>query len=115
VKKSNVKILDSRVANWDRGQARSAIRRFSGAIDAVFAAADDMILGAIDAMSEAGIDPASKVTVGFDAIPEALNYMERGRLSATVDQLAAKQAGQAIEHIGSPTSRPRRSRPARSS
>jgi ribose transport system substrate-binding protein len=58
-----------------------------------------MIIGAIEAMSGAGIDPASKVTVGFDATPDAFAYIDEGKLDATVDQFPGQQAGQAIQAL----------------
>jgi ABC-type sugar transport system substrate-binding protein len=48
--------------------------------DAVFGANDEMIIGAIEGMLGAGVDAASKVTVGFDATPDAFAYIEDGLL-----------------------------------
>jgi dienelactone hydrolase len=102
MKKSNVKILVSEAANWDWDEARTImaglLKKYPG-FDAVFAANDYMIMGAIDAMSEAHIDPARKVTVGFDGIPPAFQYMKAGKLSATIDQFPRKQVGQAVEYL----------------
>jgi ABC-type sugar transport system substrate-binding protein len=67
--------------------------------DAVFAANDEMIIGAIQAMSEAKIDPGSKVTVGVDAIPDGLQYIRDGKLTATFDQLPSKQVVPALEYL----------------
>ncbi len=99
---SNVKILYSEYAFFDRkhGQGVMArlIRKYPD-FDAVFASNDEMIIGAIDAMSAAGIDLSKKVTVGWDAIPDAFRYMKGGKLSATVDGLPAKQASQALRYL----------------
>jgi ABC-type sugar transport system substrate-binding protein len=46
-------------------------------------------------MSAAGIK--GKVTMGFDATPDAFQYMKEGKLSATIDQFPGKQAGQALQ------------------
>lgn len=50
--------------------------------DAVFAANDDMILGAFQAMSDAGIDPSNKVTIGWDASSAGLASIKQGKLGA---------------------------------
>jgi ribose transport system substrate-binding protein len=102
MRKSNLKILASETANYLRETGyivmTSLIGKYPG-FDAVFAANDDMILGAIDAMSAAGISPASKVTIGSDASPGAFQYMKTGLLSATIDPSPGKQAGQAVEYL----------------
>jgi ABC-type sugar transport system substrate-binding protein len=35
--------------------------------------------------------------MGFDATPDAFQYMKEGKLSATIDQFPGKQAGQALQ------------------
>ncbi len=67
--------------------------------DAVFGANDEMIIGAIEAMSAAGIDPSTKVTVGYDATTDALAYIKKGKLGATIDQFPGKQASQALQYL----------------
>jgi len=100
--KSNVKILVSQNAEFDRAKGQnvmeSLIQKYPK-FDAVFGANDEMIIGAIEAMSGAGIDPASKVTIGFDATPDAFQYMKEGKLNATIDQFPGKQAGQALQYL----------------
>jgi ribose transport system substrate-binding protein len=102
MRKSNVKILVSQPAGFERsptkGVMTSLIERYPN-FDAVFALNDEMIIGAIDAMSDAHINPASKVTVGCDAIPDAFQYIKDGKLSATIDQFPDKQGAQALEYL----------------
>jgi ABC-type sugar transport system substrate-binding protein len=50
-------------------------------------------------MSAAKIDPAKKVTVGYDATPDAMTYIKQGKLGATVDQFPGKQAAQALSFL----------------
>jgi len=101
IKKSNVKLLVSQSANWSRETARylmeGLIKEYS--FDAIFAANDDMILGAIEAMSAAKIDPSTKVTVGVDATPDGLQYVREGKLSATFDLLPSKQVVPALQYL----------------
>ena len=52
--------------------------------NAVYSQNDDMILGAMEAMENAGIPPQKIVTIGTDAIPKALIAIREGRLDATI-------------------------------
>jgi len=67
--------------------------------DAIFASNDLLIIGAVDALTAANVDPSSKVTVGFDAIPDALQYIKDGKLSGTVGQSPAEQAARAVQYL----------------
>lgn len=102
MRNSNAKILASRSADWERsvgqGVMKSLMQDYPH-FDAVFAANDEMIVGAIDAMSAAHVDLSKMVTVGFDATPVAFQYMRDGKLSATIDQFPDKQAGQALRYL----------------
>jgi len=67
--------------------------------DALFAANDDMALGAIEAIRARGLDPSQFVIVGFDALGTALEAIEEGSLTGTVDQFPNEQAGTAVRQI----------------
>ncbi len=54
-----------------------------GEFDAVFAHNDDMMMGALQAMDEAGYDQSKIVTMSIDGIPDALRALESGELDAT--------------------------------
>lgn len=97
---SNVKVLVSQTADFSRSKAQNVMENLMQAypnFDAVFGANDEMIIGAIEAMQSAGIDPASKVTIGFDATTDAFAYMKEGKLDATIDQFPGQQAGKALD------------------
>lgn len=67
-------------------------------IDAVFGANDEMVMGAIEAMQASGKFDFSKViTVGFDAIDDALQSIRDGVLTGTIEQFPGKQASQGFE------------------
>jgi ABC-type sugar transport system substrate-binding protein len=66
--------------------------------DAVYSQNDDMILGAIEAMENAGIPSGEILTIGTDAIPEALVAIREGRLDATT-QYPIRQAEIALEEL----------------
>ncbi len=100
VNASNVKILVSQAADFDRAKANTTMENLMQAypsFDAVFGANDEMIIGAIEAMSAQGVDPASKVTVGYDATTDAISYIKQGKLGATIDQFPGKQISQAMD------------------
>lgn len=75
-----------RVANWRREEAFTVTSSLLGtiSIDAIFAANDEMALGAVRAYELAGksIPPI----VGFDAIPEAMTAIRSGKLVGTIAQ-----------------------------
>jgi ribose transport system substrate-binding protein len=102
IKTSNVKLLVSQSADFTRSKAQSVMENLMQVypkFDAVFGANDEMIIGAIEAMLGAGIQPATKVTIGFDATTDAFTYMKEGKLNATIDQFPGKQAAMALEAL----------------
>jgi ribose transport system substrate-binding protein len=96
---SNVKILASQSADFygpTAFEVMSKLIKVYPSFDALFAANDDMILGAFEAMSAAGIDPSKKVTIGWDASVDALAAIKQGKLGATVEAFPGEQASQAL-------------------
>ena len=67
--------------------------------DALFAANDDMALGAIEAIRARGLDPSEFVIVGFDALSAALEAIEEGSMTGTVDQFPNEQAATAVRQL----------------
>lgn len=94
-----IEIVARAVGNFDRQQARLAFAEIldeHADINAVFAHNDAMILGAIEAAEEAG--RVQEITfVGFDAMPEAVQAIEDGRLTATIAQQPAEMGRIAVE------------------
>jgi ribose transport system substrate-binding protein len=93
-----VKMLDQQTANWDRTQAltltKTFLAKYPGKINGVWAANDNMALGALQALKAAGL--AGKVpVVGIDAVPEALQDIHTGDVGyvATVASDAYWQGG----------------------
>ena len=66
-------------------------------IDAVAANNDEMAIGAILALQQAGKDPKKLVIGGIDATKDALREMERGNLAVTVFQDPKAQGIGAVE------------------
>lgn len=93
--------VKSQTANFRREDGMKVMEDFimsTPQIDAVFGANDEMILGAIQAIEASGkFDLKEVITVGFDALPEALKLIEEGILDATIEQFPGRQASTAFE------------------
>ena len=92
--KPGVRLLDQQSANWDRTAAfpvmQTWLAKYGAQIKGVWAANDDMALGALEALRAAGL--AGKVpVVGVDGIPEAIDAIGKGEMSATVSSDAYYQ------------------------
>jgi ribose transport system substrate-binding protein len=89
-----VKLLDQQAANWDRSQAfpivQAWLSKYRDKIKGIWAANDDMALGAIEALRAQGL--AGKIpVVGVDGIPEAIQAVKKGEMVATVSSDAYYQ------------------------
>ncbi|MGO9998667.1 MAG: sugar ABC transporter substrate-binding protein [Acetobacteraceae bacterium] len=96
VLKDNPKVvlLDQQTANWDRTASfpivQTWLSKYGDKIKAVWAANDDMALGALEALRAAGL--AGKIpVVGVDGIPEAIAAVDKGEMIATVSSDAFYQ------------------------
>ncbi|TVR05534.1 MAG: D-ribose ABC transporter substrate-binding protein [Spirochaetaceae bacterium] len=97
---SGITVLTSQSAEFDRARGQTVMENLIQAypnFDAVFGANDEMIIGAIEAMQGSGVNARDKVTIGFDATPDAFAYIQNGLLDATIDQFPGQQAGQALQ------------------
>lgn len=96
----DINVLAIQTGNWSRAEGLSLmenwIQAFPGEIDGVVGQNDEMALGAVNALEEAGLKDSIPV-VGVDAISDALDAIEQGRLNATVFQDAVGQGEQSVE------------------
>ncbi len=94
-----LKLLANQTGEWDRAKAMSLmenwIQSFGPQINAVFAHNDEMGLGAVKALTDAGLKD-KVIVVSIDAIPDALQAVKKGTLDATVFQNAEQQGSNAI-------------------
>jgi ribose transport system substrate-binding protein len=67
------------------------LAKYGSQITAVWAANDDMALGALAALEQAGRDDVA--VVGIDAVPDALTAIEGGTMTATVSSDGPWQGG----------------------
>ena len=96
VLKANPKVtlLDQQTANWDRTASfpimQTWLSKYGDKIKGVWAANDDMALGALEALRAAGLAGEIPI-VGVDGIPEAIAAISRGEMIATVSSDAFYQ------------------------
>jgi simple sugar transport system substrate-binding protein len=101
-KSPNIKIVRSQSGDFTRARAKevmeSAIKSLGGTrICAVYAHNDDMMIGAIQAMKEAGLMPGKDVlTVSIDGVPDIFKAMAEGEANATVE-LTPEMVGPALD------------------
>jgi inositol transport system substrate-binding protein len=93
-----IKVAAEQTANWSREEALALTENWlqSQKLDAIVAQNDEMALGAVKALSAAGKLKETMV-IGIDAIPDALNSIEAGELSATVFQDVDAQGKMAVD------------------
>ena len=91
-------VVAKQTANFDRTQGMSVMENMlqaNGDIQAVFAANDEMALGAVEAISGAG---KQIMVMGFDATDDAIEAIKAGRMSGTIAQQPALIGSTAVEN-----------------
>jgi len=86
-------------ADYDRGKGQTvteSILSKSKEYDFLIANNDDMILGALQVVKEMGLIGKIKMC-GVDGLPEALEFIQKGELDATVFQNPEGQAGGGLQ------------------
>ena len=106
-KHSDMKIIKSQSGDFTRAKGKEVMEAFlkspdAKQITALFAHNDDMALGAIQAMEEAGIKPGKDILiVSIDGVRGAFEAMAAGKLNCTVEcnPLIGPQLFDAVEAI----------------
>lgn len=92
---TDVELLDDQTANFSRDEAlavtKTLLTKHGDDIKGIWAANDDMALGALAALEQAGRDDVA--VVGIDAVPDALTAIEDGTMTATVSSDGPWQGG----------------------
>lgn len=92
----DVELLDQQTANFSRAEAlevtKTLLTKHGDDIKGIWAANDDMALGALEALKAAGKEGQVAV-VGIDAVPDALTAIEDGSMTATVSSDGPWQGG----------------------
>lgn len=99
-KHPRMRIVEKQVGNFQRERGLDLMNNWLTAgttIDAIASNNDEMAIGAIMAIQQAGL-PKGKILVGgVDATPDALRELEKGTLAVTVFQNARGQARRALD------------------
>jgi ABC-type sugar transport system substrate-binding protein len=96
-----IEIVAQNTANWQRDEAMSLVENWLQTgikFDAIASENDNMALGAVKALEDAGIADQIKV-YGVDGDDDALQAVKEGRMAGTVLQSAKGQAKTAFEVI----------------
>ena len=112
----DLKIIKSQSGNFTRAQGKEVMEAFlkspeAKSINVLFAHNDDMALGAIQAMEEAGVKPGTDILViSIDGVRAAFEAMVAGKLNCTVEcnPLLGPQLFDAVESVKSGKQLPKR-------
>ncbi|HTO30627.1 galactofuranose ABC transporter, galactofuranose-binding protein YtfQ [Pararhizobium sp.] len=101
----NLKIIRSQTGDFTRTKGKEVMESFLKAEDggknicALYAHNDDMAVGAIQAIKEAGLKPGTDIlVVSIDAVPDIFQAMAAGEANATVE-LTPNMAGPALDAL----------------
>ncbi|MCR4266909.1 ABC transporter substrate-binding protein [Nitratireductor sp. ZSWI3] len=101
----NIKIVRSQTGDFTRTKGKEVMESFLKAenggksICALYAHNDDMAVGAIQAIKEAGLKPGEDILiVSIDAVPDIFQAMAAGEANATVE-LTPNMAGPAFDAL----------------
>lgn len=101
---NNMEIVQSQTGNFVRSEGKVVMESIlssanTSEICAVFAHNDDMAIGAIEAIKEAGLVPAQDILiVSVDAIPDIFDSLDAGETNATVE-LSPFMGGPAFDAV----------------
>jgi len=93
-----IEVADSQIGDWDTTKAMGILENMLTArpdIQAVFAANDNMAIGAVQAAQQAG--RADIFIIGFDAEQVALDAIEEGTMYGTIQQQPALMGELGVE------------------
>ena len=96
----DIKIVEEQTANFERTKAIDLMSNWiskGDKIDAVASNNDEMAIGAIIALQQAGLSPKKIFVGGVDATPDALAEMQKGNLAVTVFQNAKGQGERSLD------------------
>ncbi len=102
----NMQIIKSQTGNFNRAEGKQVMEAFLKSegknINAVYAHNDDMALGAIQAIEEAGLKPGTDIVIySIDAVKSAFEAMIAGKLNGTVEctPMLGPKAFEAIDRV----------------
>jgi ABC-type sugar transport system substrate-binding protein len=112
---SRMKIIRSQTGDFTRAKGKEVMEAFLKAegkkINVLYAHNDDMAIGAIQAIEEAGMKPAKDITIiSIDAVKGAFEAMMAGKLNVSVEcsPLLGPQLMQAVKDLKAGKTLPKR-------
>ena len=96
----NMQLVVSKSGNWQRNQGYNIVSDWIKQkidFDILVANNDEMILGGIQALRDAGLNPNDYLTGGIDATHDALAEIDKGTLDVTVLQDPIEQGRVSVE------------------
>lgn len=94
-------VVAEQTANWEVDQGYTAAQNIISAnpdLKLFFASNDNMGIGALRAIEDAGLKAQISV-IGYDAVSEALNLVEAGDFLCTVAQFPARMGELSVENV----------------
>jgi ribose transport system substrate-binding protein len=98
-KDCGLNIVATQTAEWDTAKARSVTESIlvkNPNIKAIFGSNDNMALGAIQALKDAGMKDVT--VVGFDATPDAAKSILAGDMTATIAQFSYNMGAYGVKY-----------------
>ena len=99
IKGSNIKVISSQTAQWERTKGFDVFQNMLTAnpgIKGLFACNDEMALGAVEAIAQAG-KTGEIAVIGFDANSDALQAVKDGKMAGTVAQFPGEMGAMSLE------------------
>lgn len=94
-----IEIVASQTANWNRAEAMQVTQNLLQAhpdVDAIFASNDEMAMGAVEAVDQAGLT-GKIIIAGLDANRDALEAIKEGKMTITCDKMGFDQGYVGVE------------------
>ena len=95
--KGNVTVLERKTANWSRAEAlplmENWLQKHRGKINGVIGENDEMALGAIEAIKEAGLNVKDFSIGGIDGVTDAIRAVQQGEMVSILQDAHAQMQG----------------------
>lgn len=98
----DIRVIEEDTAEWDRRKARDLMAgwlRKGDRIDAVAANNDEMALGAVAAIADAGLPDGKIIVAGIDGLPDAVEAIKARKMTFSVLQDAQKESSKALDDV----------------
>ncbi|MGI5173620.1 substrate-binding domain-containing protein [Treponema sp. OMZ 840] len=93
----NIKVLEMKTANWSRAEALSLMENwlnaYPGQIKGIIGQNDEMALGAIQAVKQAGLNVKDFPTAGIDGVTDAMLAVKAGEMTSILQDATGQAQG----------------------